>query len=246
MPVISIPSSNECHFMKSLLQHFTPSPSPKQQKQQSQRLSVKGKATIPGKISRNPVTPSPAIMTTTTTAMVTANSCRHCLHVYTQLNSLRQRLRSAHAAYAASQCQDERTFAHIPMLTVRSYRPNRRRQFRNGLGNGGGGGGGNGVVEGVDPVMSSLKLEIRRNEPVNALFMVDDKWVYVKTSDERRGFIPAKCCQPFALALHALNHAGHCCNTATNVKLSFFFVVDTLLLKRFRIHFFPYIFRNTS
>lgn len=194
MPIASVADSNECHhFMKSLLQHFTPSPSAisssQQQKSTKQpRLTLKsinkmktGKQQQQQQQTQIPQPPPPV-------AYPTISTCRQCLHTFSQLNSLRQKLRSAHAAYTASQCQDERTFAHIPMLTVRSYRPQRSTSSSSS---------------------SSLKLEIKRYEPVNALFMADDKWVYVKTSDERRGFIPAKCCQPFAVAVEALAHVNH-------------------------------------
>lgn len=197
MPIASVAASNECHhFMKSLLQHFT-SPTPisstqQSTKQQQPRLTLKSHKMKSNKAQQQTPTHIIALghQQPTTVAYPTISTCRQCLHTFSQLNSLRQKLRSAHAAYTASQCQDERTFAHIPMLTVRSYRPQRR-------------------PNAAGSMASSLKLEIKRNEPVNALFMADDKWVYIKTSDERRGFIPAKCCQPFAVAVEALAHANH-------------------------------------
>jgi hypothetical protein len=191
-----ITNTNQCQFVKSLFQHFTPSPTTTiaahltQHQQPSTLTTLTKRATKEVTTAALPPTITKTSTTLTKSAPHSATTCRQCLHILSQLNALRQKLQTAHAAYTASNFQDERTFAHIPMLTVRSFRPG------GGAGaskktNGGGGGGALAEV--------SNKLEIRRNEAVNALFMADAKWIYVKTSDERRGFIPAKCCQPFAV-----------------------------------------------
>lgn len=204
-PTSAATSTSECNFVKTLLQHFTPSPmAPPTSTTTTTIKSLKPKHS-PRVIPSTTRSTHRNIKPTTTTSgpLELASSCRQCLHMCTQLNSLRQKLRSAHAAYTASRCQDERTFANIPMMTVRSYRPHRQRPVTT-------------ETSSSSSSSGSLKLEIRRNEPVNALFMADDKWVYVKTSDERRGFIPAKCCQPFAL--FALNHSNHVCGKQQTVK----------------------------
>lgn len=188
-----ITNTNQCQFVKSLFQHFTPSPTTTIAAHHTQHQQPSTLTTLTKRVTKEVTTTAPPTITKTTTTLTksaahSATTCRQCLHILSQLNALRQKLQTAHAAYTASNFQDERTFAHIPMLTVRSFRP---------------GGGCSGVSKktngGGALAEVSNKLEIRRNEAVNALFMADAKWIYVKTSDERRGFIPAKCCQPFAV-----------------------------------------------
>lgn len=109
---------------------------------------------------------------------VASNNCKYCLHKANQCNELKKKLKQAHINYVKSNL-NENYFANIPLLVVRSYRPS---------------------------LNSANKLAVRKGTPINALYTIDNKWVYVKTSSEAKGFIPRKCCEPFATQSDACTH----------------------------------------
>jgi hypothetical protein len=105
--------------------------------------------------------------------------CKLCLHQLSYSNEIRSKLLQAHVNYIKSNLSSEAFFANIPMLVVRSFRPS---------------------------LNSTNKIQIRKGTAINALYMIDDKWVYVKTGSELKGFIPKKCCEPFAVNLLKCTH----------------------------------------
>jgi hypothetical protein len=106
-------------------------------------------------------------------------TCKYCLHQLNHSNELRNKLFQAHVNYVKSNLATEAHFANIPMLVVRSFRPS---------------------------LTSTNKIQVQRGTAINALYMIDDKWVYVKTGHELKGFIPKKCCEPFATDLMKCIH----------------------------------------
>ena len=107
-------------------------------------------------------------------------TCSNRFHIAKRLRQAYLRVKSKKLNSTSSSSSSHLFYAHIPLLVVKSYRP---------------------------PLKASFKLiEIKKNTPVNALFMMS-KWIYVKTSEDLYGFIPRKCCQPFDASSLYL-----CCN----------------------------------
>ncbi|RNA31692.1 hypothetical protein BpHYR1_004624 [Brachionus plicatilis] len=103
---------------------------------------------------------------------LTASTCRMCACRNEQKVQMRKKLKKSYVNYMKSDLSESQ-FANIPLVVAKSFRP----------------------------TSDSLnKLQVRKGCAVNALYMIDNKWIYVKTTSEKCGFIPAKCCQPFDLA----------------------------------------------
>lgn len=119
-------------------------------------------------------------------------NCKQCLHRLNYANEMERKLKQAHVKYVKSNL-NELHFANVPMLVVKSYKPT------------------SGMTTTAEadssPDKANNKLIVRRGVPVNALFLIDNKWLYVKTTGEQKGFIPKKCCEPFADS--TINHANH-------------------------------------
>ena len=61
--------------------------------------------------------------------------------------------------------------ANLPMLVVKSYKANK--------------------------TISLKQVSIHKGSAVNALYMLCNNWVYVKTADDEEGFVPKYCFEPF-------------------------------------------------
>ena len=93
--------------------------------------------------------------------------CKNCLKRSKRSFELIKKLK------LASSASKPENYANIPILIVKSFRPQDPRETQ--------------------------QIEVKKGSAVNALFIceADAKWVYVKTSSEQMGFIPRKCCEPF-------------------------------------------------
>lgn len=99
-------------------------------------------------------------------------TCKLCSSKIEQKLQMRKKLKKSYLNYINSNLS-EAHFANIPLVVAKSFRPKSD---------------------------SLNKLRVRKGCAVNALYMIDNKWIYVKTTNEKCGFIPAKCCHPFDVA----------------------------------------------
>ncbi|CAF0713659.1 unnamed protein product [Brachionus calyciflorus] len=95
--------------------------------------------------------------------------CKSCAQKIEQKILIRKKLKKSYINYVNSNLS-ETQFANIPLIVTKSFRPKNE---------------------------SLNKIQVKKTSAVNALYMIDNKWVYVKTTSEKCGFIPARCCQPF-------------------------------------------------
>lgn len=85
---------------------------------------------------------------------------------------------------------DKNKPANIPMLVVRSYKANSS--------------------------ISLKQISIRKGSAVNALYMLCNNWVYVKTFEDDEGFIPKYCFESFSVSNQSLNNDVTITNETTN------------------------------
>ncbi len=98
--------------------------------------------------------------------------CSRCSFRESNRMQLESNLKHAFVKYLRE--PSESNFANIPVIVVKSFDPAVARHTRQ-----------------LD------QIKVRKNNAVNALFMKDNKWVYVKTSDNVKGFVPKKVLEPF-------------------------------------------------
>lgn len=98
--------------------------------------------------------------------------CSRCSIRETNRIALESNLKQAFVKYLRE--PSESNFANIPVMVVKSFDPAVAKHTRQ-----------------LD------QIKVHKNNAVNALFMKDNKWVYVKTSDNIKGFIPKKTLEPF-------------------------------------------------
>jgi len=101
-------------------------------------------------------------------------NCEQCVSRNKKRIQLENTLKHAFVNYLRE--PSETKFANIPIMVVKSFRPTNNTKTKQ-----------------LD------QLEVKKANAVNALFMKDNKWVYVKTSDNVKGFIPKKILEPFYL-----------------------------------------------
>lgn len=101
--------------------------------------------------------------------------CSTCTKHAKRAGEILKKLKLAYtnSSVRAGKTNTELFYANIPLLIVKSFKPS---------------------------ASNFNKLEIRKGSAVNALFISDtsSRWIYVKDSNEQKGFIPKKCCEPFA------------------------------------------------
>lgn len=107
--------------------------------------------------------------------------CTRCKIRVTRRNQIEKTLKQAFSNYLKT--PTEKCFANMPMLVVKSFQPTTRT-----------------LTNQLD------QIEVRKGTAVNALFMNDNKWIYVKTASNQIGFIPKKCCEPFVNKKCKLNN----------------------------------------
>jgi len=109
-----------------------------------------------------------------TTPSITTKKCEcsKCRMRKVRRNQMEKTLKLAFSNYLKN--PNEKSFANIPMLVVKTFQPDSKT-----------------LTNQLD------QIEIRKASAVNALFMNDNKWIYVKTANNQIGFIPKKCCEPF-------------------------------------------------
>lgn len=100
--------------------------------------------------------------------------CNQCSSRTATRNQIENTLKHAFVNYLRE--SSEKNFANLPLMVAKSFRPSAVKNTRQ-----------------LD------QIEVRKNNAVNALFMKDNKWVYVKTASNVKGFIPKKCLEPFIL-----------------------------------------------
>jgi len=101
-------------------------------------------------------------------------NCEQCVSRNKKRVQLENSLKHAFVNYLRE--PSETKFANIPIMVVKSFKPTSNTKTKQ-----------------LD------QLEVKKNNAVNALFMKDNKWVYVKTSENIKGFIPKKILEPFYL-----------------------------------------------
>ena len=107
--------------------------------------------------------------------MVMVCDCLKCATRNAQRVQIEKTLKHAFVSYLHE--PTEQAFANMPMLVSKSYKPSSKHQYSKQLD----------------------QIEVRKSSAVNALFMKDNKWVYVKTCDNVKGFIPKKCLEPLMI-----------------------------------------------
>ena len=122
-----------------------------------------------------------------------SHQCNECAKRSTRATQLLKRLRKAYTSYIDSNL-DATKFANIPLLVVKSF--NASATAVN--------------VSPSSPVQSSVASSVsgmiscKRGQAVNALFLSENRqWLFVKTSSDALGYIPRKCCEPFAITAAA-------------------------------------------
>ena len=130
-----------------------------------------------------------SLLSIVNTPVMLSNSlcdCSRCQMYTIRRRQIEKSLKLAFSNYLKN--PSEKSYANIPILVVKSFQPTTKT-----------------LSNQLD------QIEIRKGSAVNALFMNDNKWVYVKTSTNQIGFIPKKCCEPFVLR--------KCKNSVKNVKI---------------------------
>ena len=105
--------------------------------------------------------------------MVMVCDCLKCATRNAQRVQIEKTLKHAFVNYLHE--PTEQAFANMPLLVSKSYKPSSKHQ---------------------NSSRQLDQIEVRKSSAVNALFMKDNKWVYVKTCDNVKGFIPKKCLEP--------------------------------------------------
>lgn len=103
-----------------------------------------------------------------------ACECNRCTTRNNTRNQIENTLKHAFVNYLRE--PSEKNFANLPIMIAKSFKPSAAKNTRQ-----------------LD------QIEVRKNNAVNVLFMKDNKWVYVKTSSNVKGFIPKKCLEPFVV-----------------------------------------------
>lgn len=103
---------------------------------------------------------------------MTQRTCKVCASKIEQKIQIRKKLKKSYLNYLNSNLSESH-FANIPLVVAKSFRPKSD---------------------------SLNKLLVRKGCAINALYMIDNKWIYAKTTNEKCGFIPAQCCHPFDVA----------------------------------------------
>lgn len=98
--------------------------------------------------------------------------CSKCRMRKIRRSQIEKTLKLAFSNYLKN--PNEKSFANIPMLVVKTFQPDSKT-----------------LSNQLD------QIEVKKASAVNALFMNDSKWIYVKTANNQIGFIPKKCCEPF-------------------------------------------------
>jgi hypothetical protein len=136
--------------------------------------------------------------------------CTRCLSRHHRRHEIIKKLRCAYQNYKALGC--EHYFANIPMLVVRSY------QCKGSSSSSSSSSTSASAAAATPSSTNSNKLCVSKGDAVNALYMADNKWIYVKTSSEHRGYIPKKCCKPFS-SVEGSEQKCNCCEAVrTSVR----------------------------
>ena len=101
--------------------------------------------------------------------------CNKCVARSNRRNQIEKNLKLAFINYLKT--SSESSFANLPLLIVRSFKPSLH-QLK------------------IDQLS---QIEVKKGTAINALFMKDNIWIYVKTSTGQTGFIPKKYCEPFVI-----------------------------------------------